>query len=72
VTIHGQGLGLAGVFLARLIADILFTAIGLLWTWKEPRSPAFAGRARAMLRYGLPLVPVGLASSSSPTPIATC
>lgn len=61
VTLHGQGLGLTGVFLARLIADVLFTAIGLLWTWNDLARPRELGVLGAMLRYGLPLVPVGLA-----------
>ncbi len=61
VTIHGRGMGLTGVFLARLIADVVFAVVGLLWTWKDynlPRSLVVLG---GMLRYGLPLVPVGLA-----------
>ncbi len=61
VVLHGQGMGLTGLFLARLVADVIFTVIGLIWTWKDLSLPKSLGVLGDMLRYGLPLVPVGLA-----------
>lgn len=58
---HGRGMGLMGVFVARLFADVAFTIIGLAWLWKECGPPAPLRVVGGMLRYGLPLVPVGLA-----------
>jgi O-antigen/teichoic acid export membrane protein len=61
VSLHGHGMGLMGVFVARLVADVIFTAIGLIWTWKDFGRPVSLAVLGGMLRYGLPLVPVGLA-----------
>jgi O-antigen/teichoic acid export membrane protein len=64
LALHGQGMGLMGVFVARLIADVIFTVLGLAWTWKDYghwAAPKGMGVIGDMLRYGLPLVPVGLA-----------
>jgi O-antigen/teichoic acid export membrane protein len=58
---HGEGLGLMGVFVARLIADLAFAVLGLAWTWNDYSRSASLNVLGGMLRYGLPLVPVGLA-----------
>ncbi|HWN83193.1 MAG TPA: hypothetical protein VNM87_13930, partial [Candidatus Udaeobacter sp.] len=61
ITFRGQGQGLRGVFYARLFADALFAAIGLLWCWRDLTRPAAWPVLKGMLRFGAPLLPVGLA-----------
>jgi O-antigen/teichoic acid export membrane protein len=60
ITLEGRGMGIMGVFVARLIADIAFTVIGLVWTARDYGRPASLGVLGGMLRFGIPLVPVGL------------
>jgi O-antigen/teichoic acid export membrane protein len=61
ITFRGQGQGLRGVFYARLFADALFAALGLLWCWRDLARPAAWPVLRGMLRFGAPLLPVGIA-----------
>jgi O-antigen/teichoic acid export membrane protein len=61
MTFRGQGQGLRGVFYARLFADALFAGLGLIWCWRDLARPAGWPVLRGMLRFGAPLLPVGLA-----------
>ncbi len=61
ITMRGQGQGLRGVFYARLFADSMFAVIGLLWCWRDLAPPAPWPILKGMLRFGAPLLPVGLA-----------
>jgi O-antigen/teichoic acid export membrane protein len=61
VILNGRGMGLLGVFIARLIADVVFTLLGLAWTFRDFLRPRSLAPLREMLHFGLPLVPVGIA-----------
>lgn len=61
--IVGIGLGAPAVFLAQVVANLLFTfvAVAVMRDWLHPRHVDLA-RLKAMLRYALPLIPAAVAS----------
>lgn len=60
----GLGLGVTGVYLADLALTVVL--LPLLWRWVQPLLAAMfsARELRAMLRFGLPRLPHGLAQQS--------
>jgi O-antigen/teichoic acid export membrane protein len=61
VMLAGRDMGMLGVFAARLAADVVFTVVGLIWTFRDYMRPRSFQPLVDMLRFGLPLVPVGIA-----------
>ena len=61
VVLAVSGMGVAGLLAAYAGIGVL-GAVAALWITRQAWTPALdLGRARALLRYGLPLVPTGLA-----------
>ncbi len=60
--VTGMGFGVVGVFMARLIADMVFALAGIVVMARDLVWPRRLQPLGAMLRFGLPLVPVGVAT----------
>lgn len=60
-TVVGLRMGLAGVYISKLVSDSLAVLLGL-YLIRRWLAPKFSGeRVRSLLRYGIPLVPATIA-----------